>query len=100
MTERFLHPEGTFTGELISFGDIKRSDSGLYYFMMEFDTGERGPVFASVCASPNVLIIIHRAFAAYKLMPWVIKVKHRTFSGAIHISAEAWPASTEANPYA
>lgn len=85
-----IHPEGTFSGELISFGEIKRSGSGLYYFMMEFDTGEGMPVFASIHAYPSVLVIIQRAFEYYKTLAWNVRVTHRPHSGHIYFSADAW----------
>lgn len=94
MTDIHLHPEGLFYGKLISFGEIKRSSIGAYYFMMKLATDE-GELFAPVNGIPNTLIIIYRAFHLLQGVEWAVKVKHRTHSGATYVSAEAWPSRDE-----
>lgn len=100
MTERKIHPEGTFSGELLSFGEIKRGISGIYYFMAEFDTGEGMPVFAAITGNPNTLIIIYRSFKFLKKEQWTIKVRHKVRGSETFIIADAWPENREDEVYA
>jgi hypothetical protein len=87
--EPMLHPEGTFKGSLVEWGEIKRTGSGtLWYMTGRFQT-QKGVLFSTFSGMPFTLRLLKQGEPFYKACEFTLRVRHKAMNDTIYVSADA-----------